>query len=153
MSGLVSVLVTKREGVLILLDVFSQCCSTCFHSSFLLLRTSPVAWLLFAAPLVVALVAAVMVAMAAGQETSFSCQDRPYGYYADVEADCQVFHICNNNAKWSFRCPNQTLFNQQYLVCDYQANVDCGVAASLYTINDNFGRVEEVEDDTESPAE
>ncbi|XP_063865279.1 uncharacterized protein LOC135103146 [Scylla paramamosain] len=105
------------------------------------------------APLVVALVAAVMVAMTAGQETSFSCQDRPYGYYADVEADCQVFHICNNNAKWSFRCPNQTLFNQQYLVCDYQANVDCGVAASLYTINDNFGKVEEVEDDTESPAE
>ncbi|XP_045112967.1 uncharacterized protein LOC123505565 [Portunus trituberculatus] len=105
------------------------------------------------APLVAALVAAVMVATGAVQETSFSCQDRPYGYYADVEAECQVFHICNNNAKWSFRCPNQTLFNQQYLVCDYQANVDCGVAASLYTINDNFGKVEEVEDDTESPVE
>lgn len=45
-------------------------------------------------------------------ETTFSCADRPYGYYADVEANCQVFHICHNNAMWSFLCPNQTLFNQ-----------------------------------------
>lgn len=55
---------------------------------------------------------AAVVATGAAQETSFSCTDRPYGYYADVEAECQVFHICNNNAKWSFRCPNLTLFNQ-----------------------------------------
>lgn len=101
-----------REGVLISADVLNQCCSKCLHSLFLLLRSSSVAWLLLAAPLVVAFVAAVMLATAVAQETSFSCQDRPYGYYADVEADCQVFHICNNNAKWSFRCPNQTLFNQ-----------------------------------------
>ncbi|MPC10643.1 hypothetical protein E2C01_003282 [Portunus trituberculatus] len=80
--------------------------------------------LLLAAPLVAALVAAVMVATGAVQETSFSCQDRPYGYYADVEAECQVFHICNNNAKWSFRCPNQTLFNQVRL-CGTRTPVCC----------------------------
>jgi hypothetical protein len=29
-------------------------------------------------------------------ETSFSCADKvPGGYYADVEADCQLFHICS----------------------------------------------------------
>ncbi|XP_050722871.1 U-scoloptoxin(01)-Cw1a-like [Eriocheir sinensis] len=101
---------------------------------------------LFGAPLVVALV--VVVTLEAAQETSFSCTGRSYGYYADVEAECEMFHICNNNVKWTFRCPNQTLFNQQYLVCDHTANVDCSAAASLYSVNDDFGKVE---DETESP--
>ena len=26
--------------------------------------------------------------------TSFSCAGRPYGYYADVANDCQLFHVC-----------------------------------------------------------
>lgn len=26
--------------------------------------------------------------------TSFSCLDRPYGYYADQENSCRVFHVC-----------------------------------------------------------
>ncbi|ROT68212.1 hypothetical protein C7M84_013664 [Penaeus vannamei] len=70
----------------------------------------------------VSMLAAVAFALAGGQEvlpfpetvpeTSFSCADRPYGYYADTEANCQVFHICLNNNIWSFLCPNQTLFNQ-----------------------------------------
>ena len=25
---------------------------------------------------------------------SFSCDGRPYGYYADVSNNCQLFHIC-----------------------------------------------------------
>lgn len=54
----------------------------------------------------------VVVTLEAAQETSFSCTGRSYGYYADVEAECEMFHICNNNVKWTFRCPNQTLFNQ-----------------------------------------
>ena len=31
-----------------------------------------------------------------GREASrdFSCEDRQYGYYADVANDCKVFHIC-----------------------------------------------------------
>lgn len=65
-----------------------------------------------AAPLVVAVVVAAVLAA----ESSFSCKDRPYGYYADLEAECQVFHICNNNVKWTFHCPNQTLFNQVRLL-------------------------------------
>ena len=27
-------------------------------------------------------------------DTSFSCIDRPYGYYADQRNDCKVFHVC-----------------------------------------------------------
>ena len=39
------------------------------------------------------------------------------GYYADPEAECQVFHICSDDGqggmtKYSFLCPNGTIFNQ-----------------------------------------
>ena len=52
--------------------------------------------------------------------TSFFCSGlTPGGYYADPATDCQVFHICvdhhrpyGNLAKYSFLCPNGTIFNQ-----------------------------------------
>ena len=48
------------------------------------------------------------------QDLSFSCEGRAYGYYADPSTNCQVFHIClgDGDIKWSFLCPNQTIFNQ-----------------------------------------
>ena len=63
------------------------------------------------------------------------------GYYADVEAECQVFHICGNDGnggltKYSFLCPNGTIFQQQYFVCDWWFNVDCSLAEDLYSLND-----------------
>ena len=45
-------------------------------------------------------------------DTSFVCDGLVEGgYYADVEAECQVFHICGNDGnggltKYSFLCPN-----------------------------------------------
>lgn len=78
--------------------------------------------------------------------TSFSCQGRVYGYYADPEVNCQVFHICPGaygRGKFSFLCPNQTVFNQAYLVCDHPYNVDCSTADGLYSVNDNFFALEE----------
>ncbi|XP_071040251.1 U-scoloptoxin(01)-Cw1a-like isoform X2 [Parasteatoda tepidariorum] len=74
-------------------------------------------------------------------KTSFSCAGRTYGYYADPEVNCQVFHICPGaygNGKYSFLCPNQTVFNQAYLVCDHPYNVDCSTADGLYSVNNNF---------------
>ena len=58
------------------------------------------------------------------------------GYYADSEAQCQVFHICAANAegglaKYSFLCPNGTIFNQEYFICDWGFNVDCSEAEAL----------------------
>ena len=44
-----------------------------------------------------------------------------YGYYADVANECQLFHVCypvlypgggEEMVKWSFICPNQTIFDQ-----------------------------------------
>ena len=63
-------------------------------------------------------------------ETSFGCDGYIEGYYADPEAECQAFHICANFGdanlvKYSFLCPNGTLFNQQYFICDWWFNVDC----------------------------
>jgi len=75
-------------------------------------------------------------------ETSFLCDGQSEGgYYADPEAECQVFHICGNDGnggltKYSFLCPNGTIFQQQYFVCDWWFNVDCSLAESLYSIND-----------------
>ena len=75
-------------------------------------------------------------------ETSFACDGQADGgYYSDPEAECQAFHICANDGnggrtKYSFICPNGTLFNQQYFICDWWFNVDCSLAESLWSLND-----------------
>merc|ERR1719474_496041 len=75
-------------------------------------------------------------------ETSFLCDGQvDGGYYADPEAECQAFHICANDGnggltKYSFLCPNGTIFQQQYFVCDWWFNVDCSLAEQLYSLND-----------------
>jgi len=70
-------------------------------------------------------------------ESAFSCEGQVNGgYYADPEALCQVFHICSDDgqggmAKYSFLCPNGTIFNQGYFICDWWFNVDCSEAEAL----------------------
>ncbi|XP_046985810.1 U-scoloptoxin(01)-Er1a-like [Schistocerca americana] len=60
--------------------------------------------------------------------TAFSCAGRSWGLYADVDAACQAFHLCRQDSLVSsFLCPNGTLFNQQFQVCDQFYNVRCGV--------------------------
>ena len=77
-------------------------------------------------------------------DTSFLCDGQTDGgYYSDPEAECQAFHICAGDGtggltKYSFLCPNGTLFNQQYFVCDWWFNVDCSLAESLYALNDEI---------------
>merc|ERR1711893_128261 len=84
-------------------------------------------------------------------DLSFSCEGREYGYYADPATNCQVFHTClgDGDIKWSFLCPNQTIFNQQYFVCDYAINVECNTAETFYSLNDNFGEVPISDSDVE----
>lgn len=74
-------------------------------------------------------------------ETGFSCdqQDLP-GYYGDPNAMCQVFHICQTDEEGqkridSFLCPNGTIFNQRYFVCDWWYNYDCSETEGLYSLN------------------
>merc|ERR1719481_1831932 len=74
-------------------------------------------------------------------ETSFLCDGQvDGGYYADPEAECQAFHICGADGtggltKYSFLCPNGTLFHQQYFVCDWWFNVDCSIAQDFWSLN------------------
>ena len=75
-------------------------------------------------------------------ETSFVCDGQIRGYYADPEADCQSFHICAENGndglnKFSFLCPNGTLFHLQYFICDWWFNVDCSIAEDFYALNED----------------
>ena len=65
------------------------------------------------------------------------------GYYSDPEAECQAFHICTADgagglAKYSFLCPNGTLFNQNYFICDWWFNFDCSTAEDLWSLNDEI---------------
>merc|ERR1712128_129791 len=70
-------------------------------------------------------------------ESGFACDGQvDGGYYADGEAECQVFHICTADgagglSKYSFLCPNGTIFNQNYFICDWWFNVDCSEAAAI----------------------
>lgn len=74
-------------------------------------------------------------------ETSFDCAQQEYpGYYADVEARCQVFHVCafNNTRKYDFLCPNGTIFSQEFLVCVWWNQFDCASAPGLFANNANL---------------
>ncbi|KAG4075275.1 hypothetical protein HA402_003066, partial [Bradysia odoriphaga] len=75
--------------------------------------------------------------------SSFSCKGRHYGYYADVESRCQVFRVCAQTdltgTGFAFLCPNGTLFNQKFFVCDWYKNVDCAASETYYSRNNLFG--------------
>jgi hypothetical protein len=65
------------------------------------------------------------------------------GYYSDTELRCQAFQICVHDrdgglVKYSFLCPNGSLFDQQYFICDFWFHVDCSQAESLYSLNDEI---------------
>ncbi|ROT68674.1 hypothetical protein C7M84_013156 [Penaeus vannamei] len=63
-------------------------------------------------------------ALLGGITSAFSCLDRPYGYYADQDNSCRVFHVCNptlfsNGAvetyQYSFMCGEGSVFDQKEL--------------------------------------
>merc|ERR1711894_840696 len=83
----------------------------------------------------------------------FSCEGRVYGYYADVANECQLFHVCypvlypgggEEMVKWSFICPNQTIFDQAHLVCSFPLDsLPCEDAPLFFegpnSVNSRFG--------------
>lgn len=80
--------------------------------------------------------------------SQFSCKEKEFGgYFADTSpaSRCQVFHVCgqrrsvtNLNTFYSFLCPNGTIFNQQYFVCDWWFNVDCDKTEQFYSLNEEL---------------
>ncbi|XP_068241371.1 uncharacterized protein [Palaemon carinicauda] len=82
--------------------------------------------------------------LASVPDTGFTCDGQLPGYYADIaeEARCQVFHICQEDGRQdSFLCPNGTVFNQQFFVCDWWYNFDCSTAEQFFGLNADIGKV------------
>ncbi|XP_037935326.1 mucin-17 [Teleopsis dalmanni] len=84
---------------------------------------------------------------------NFSCDDKAYGYYADVENDCQIFHVClpvtyadgkENTFRWSFICPEETVFSQDSFTCmrPEDMSIECEESHKYYELNRNFGMIE-----------
>lgn len=74
-------------------------------------------------------------------KTSFTCRQRETGYYADVETDCQVYHMCDEQGRqFSYTCPNATLFQQRMLICDHWYMVDCSSSEANYEFNRLIGQ-------------
>ncbi|XP_022209573.2 putative uncharacterized protein DDB_G0291608 isoform X2 [Drosophila obscura] len=73
--------------------------------------------------------------------TSFSCAKQKHfpGLYADTDLGCMVFHVCaltdDGLVRKSFLCPENTLFDQTILKCNWWFYVDCSSSASIYDSN------------------
>lgn len=85
---------------------------------------------------------------------TFTCENRAYGYYADVENECQIFHVClpvmnaderkERTFRWSFICPEETVFSQVVFTCVRMEDMpnECKDSEKYYQLNKNFGMVE-----------
>merc|ERR1712002_444559 len=84
-------------------------------------------------------------------QSSFSCEGRIYGFYANEELNCQIFHVCEpvsypdgrqETIQYNFFCGNQTVFDQSLLVCNHVADaIPCSESSSFHSINQEFGRI------------
>lgn len=74
-------------------------------------------------------------------KTSFTCEGKGFnfGFYADEEAQCQVYHVCWEGRRESFLCGVGTVFNQAILACDYWHSVDCSKSSQFYGVNSELG--------------
>lgn len=77
-------------------------------------------------------------------KTSFTCDGKgfDFGFYADEEAQCQVYHVCWSGRRESFLCGVGTVFNQAILACDYWHSVDCSKTSQYFGVNSELGKCE-----------
>jgi len=86
-------------------------------------------------------------------DSSFNCEGRIYGYYANEELNCQIFHVCEpvsypdgrqETIQHNFFCPNQTVFDQSLLVCNHVTDaIPCGESSAYHNLNEQFGIIPE----------
>ena len=59
-------------------------------------------------------------------KVSFSCLNRTAGFYADINANCKIYHTCDEYGnKFTYQCPEETAFRQDALICDHAHLVQC----------------------------
>lgn len=87
--------------------------------------------------------------------TTFSCYNRPTGYYADVKLHCVIYHFCtqieissgeSKYQRMSYVCMEGSFFDQKDLNCVMKKdlNVPCERAAEHYeSSNKQFDKAEE----------
>lgn len=70
-------------------------------------------------------------------DTGFNCADQDFpGIFSDTGSQCQAFYMCQPNGESNaFLCPNGTMFNQEYFICDWWYNLDCDQQPSFYNLN------------------
>lgn len=74
-------------------------------------------------------------------DTSFTCDNKVVGgYYADPDADCQMFHICvqvneTDVRDFKFMCPDDTVFDQENFICANWFEIDCLSSTFYYDKN------------------
>ncbi|GBL87671.1 hypothetical protein AVEN_81302-1 [Araneus ventricosus] len=78
--------------------------------------------------------------------TTFVCSNE--GYYADIDNNCQIFHICHTAfhadgtsemQHWSFLCGNQTVFNQFSFTCsNFKNSIPCASSGNFFYLNANM---------------
>merc|ERR1712002_1273232 len=86
-------------------------------------------------------------------QSQFSCEGRIYGYYANEELNCQIFHVCEpvvypdgrqETIQYNFFCGNQTVFDQSLLVCNHVADaIPCSESSAFHLVNQDFGKISE----------
>nr|XP_053655199.1 uncharacterized protein LOC128704160 [Cherax quadricarinatus] len=98
---------------------------------------------------------------------TFSCDGRVYGYYADQENGCQIYHVClplrqffpesfttDTTKIFSFICPFSTIFDQSSMTCvGEEEAIPCEIADNYYNYNYNFFTMVKEEDGSERYAQ
>lgn len=84
---------------------------------------------------------------------TFTCRDRPYGYYADQDNSCRIFHICypalftdgrTETYQYSFMCGERTQFDQKEMTCVHEKEaIPCSSSPEYFYRNSEFGLPEE----------
>ncbi|XP_076265613.1 uncharacterized protein LOC143199578 [Rhynchophorus ferrugineus] len=93
-------------------------------------------------------------------ETNFTCVGKVIGgYYADLETNCQMFHVCtigqlDEPMDIRFLCLNGTVFDQETRVCERIDEVDCSKSEQFYSLNlELYGNAGPILEESIDPAQ
>ncbi|XP_072749680.1 uncharacterized protein [Anoplolepis gracilipes] len=67
----------------------------------------------------------------------FTCEGMPIGFYADIDYNCKIFHVCENSGDgFPVICSNNKVFDQKQRICTDEENIDCQHAHEWYYLNE-----------------